>query len=105
MQQELDYWKTLATKSHERYNQLEEDVLNNDDKFQTSRKILSNALKSSMDYNKQLKYSSKELLSICHSELNTMNPKRKRGVSIKDIVQELDDRQVNTNILFVLNLF
>ena len=95
MQQELDYWKTLANKSHEKYNQLQEDIVINDDKFQISRKILSDALKTSLDYNKQLKSNIDDLLSICHSELNILNPKRKRSISMKDIVQELDDRQVN----------
>eukprot|EP00428_Durinskia_dybowskii_P087095 CAMPEP_0170449072 /NCGR_PEP_ID=MMETSP0117_2-20130122/51051_1 /TAXON_ID=400756 /ORGANISM="Durinskia baltica, Strain CSIRO CS-38" /LENGTH=841 /DNA_ID=CAMNT_0010710293 /DNA_START=62 /DNA_END=2590 /DNA_ORIENTATION=- len=89
---EMQYWQNNLSKAQDglaTFESLREEWLTS---FQSARRFLSDALRTSTEQNKRMKSDGLRLLSLCEAECGN-SQRKKRSIQAKDLVDELLKRQ------------
>jgi len=89
---EVDFWRGNVAKSREVFAQFESDREAWLEGFEEARRMLSGALKGSIDANKRLREEGVVLHTLCEQECG-YSLRKKRNFHTKDIVDEVVERQ------------
>lgn len=91
-EKEADFWRSNVTKSRDAFAQFESDREAWLEGFEEARRMLSGALKGSIDANKHLREEGVVLHTLCEQECG-YSLRKKRNFHTKDIVDEVVERQ------------